>query len=51
MTLSIMALALRLAPIGVVNSGPPPPISNGFLLEGSATDLILTEGGDYILQE
>lgn len=33
------------------SSGPPPSVTNGFLLEASATDLILLESGDYLLQE
>lgn len=31
--------------------GTPPAITNGILQEGSATDFIMMETGDYILQE
>jgi hypothetical protein len=34
------------------SGGPPPPITNGFLQEGSTTSFIMLEGNvDYLLQE
>lgn len=36
---------------GFGGGGPPPSVTNGILLEGSLTDLILMEDGGFILQE